>query len=101
MYFIVEPWKPFIAGYKINQGELLDTVTCDRCFSHSGEETEGEGREGERNTCLIVSEEREPIELVCKPVRGGQPPSVLFTGLSVVLTRKYKQVRLELLNLIF
>uniref|UniRef100_A0A1X7V386 PAX-interacting protein 1 n=1 Tax=Amphimedon queenslandica TaxID=400682 RepID=A0A1X7V386_AMPQE len=87
---ILKPWRSFIAEYKTKQGGLLDTG---KCFSNTGEETEGEGegREGERNTCLIVSEEREPIELICKRGRGEQPPSVLFTGLSVVLTRKYKQ----------
>ena len=94
MYFITEPWRSFIAEYKIRQGGLLDTG---KCFSNTGEETEGEGegREGERNACLIVCEEREPIELMCKRGRGEQPPSVLFTGLSVVLTRKYKQVKLK------
>lgn len=103
------PWRSFISTYTAEHRELVDTDTCDMCFNdlptaeseeaetHRLLEGEGKGEESEEGdrACVVVREEGEPIELVCKPRKGSRPPSVLFTGLSNVLVKKYRQVREE------
>lgn len=80
VFTYLEAWRKFISQYSITHNDLLDLELCQSCFkddlftpSDPESTTESSKREEKRKTV--------------------KPPSVLFTGLSTVLVKKYMQVR--------